>query len=44
MVHDGLTWIDAPVLDDDGFLDRAHLTPAGSRAFARHLAAQIETR
>jgi hypothetical protein len=44
MVHDGLVWIDAPVLDDDGFLDRAHLTPAGSRAFARHLAAQIETR
>lgn len=38
----GLPWIDAPVLPDDAFLDRAHLTPSGSRALAAHLAPAVE--
>lgn len=42
ILDDGLDWIDAPTLDDDAFLDRAHLTPEGSRAFARHLAGAVD--
>lgn len=43
VVGDGLDWIDAPVLRDDAFLDRAHLTPEGSGALARHLAERVDT-
>jgi hypothetical protein len=44
MARDGLAWLDAPPLDDDAFLDRAHLTPGGSRALGRYLAAAIQAR
>jgi lysophospholipase L1-like esterase len=36
--------LDAPELPDDGYLDRAHLTPLGANAMARHLTAFITTR
>jgi hypothetical protein len=42
MQRDGLDWIDAPVLRDDAYLDRAHLTPSGSRELAQHLTGRVE--
>jgi hypothetical protein len=42
IAREGLPWIDAPVLPDEAFLDRAHLTPQGSRAFAARLAPAVE--
>jgi hypothetical protein len=39
---EGLPWIDAPVLPDEAFLDRAHLTPSGSRLLAAYLAPTVE--
>jgi len=37
MEREGLDMIPAPTLPDDGFLDRAHLTPLGARILAKHL-------
>jgi hypothetical protein len=44
MRADGMEVLDAPELPDDGYLDRAHLTPLGANAMARHLTAFITTR
>ena len=44
MRADGLEVLDAPTLPDDGYLDRAHLTPLGARLMARHLARFLATR
>jgi hypothetical protein len=37
MSADGLEVLEAPTMPDDGFLDKAHLTPGGSDVMAMHL-------
>ena len=37
MEAEGMTLIRAPELGDDGFLDKAHVTPEGAETMARHL-------
>jgi hypothetical protein len=37
MLSDGLDFLPAPELPEDGFLDKAHLTPLGARILAQHL-------
>jgi hypothetical protein len=44
MRADGMEVLDAPELPDDGYLDRAHLTPLGAHVMGRHLAAFLSTR
>ena len=44
MRADGLEVLDAPVLPDDGYLDRAHLTPLGASVMGRHLAGYLARR
>lgn len=44
MRSDGMEVLDAPELPEDGYLDRAHLTPLGANVMARHLAQYLATR
>ncbi len=44
MRADGMEVLDAPNLPDDGYLDRAHLTPLGASAMGRHLAGYLAHR
>lgn len=43
MRADGMTVLDAPEMPDDGYLDRAHLTPLGCRVMAEHLSRYLLT-
>lgn len=42
MAEDGLPLLTAPDMPDEGFLDKAHLTPEGARVLARHLRGPVE--
>jgi hypothetical protein len=44
MAHDGLPFLAAPEMPDDGFLDKAHLTVAGASHLAAHLRGPVEAR
>lgn len=44
MRADGMEVLEAPELPDDGYLDRAHLTPLGARAMAGHLTRALAAR
>jgi lysophospholipase L1-like esterase len=37
MATDGLVVVEAPEIPEEGFLDKAHLTPLGCDIMARHL-------
>jgi hypothetical protein len=41
MAHDGLDFLPAPAIPDDGFLDKAHLTPLGARILAQHIGQSV---
>jgi len=41
MARDGLDFWPAPALPEDGFLDKAHLTPLGARTLAQHLGQSV---
>ncbi len=43
MRGDGMVVLDAPVMPEEGYLDRAHLTPLGARVVADHLARYLLT-
>ena len=42
MAKDGLPILVAPLMPDEGFLDKAHLTPEGAARLARHLSGPVE--
>jgi hypothetical protein len=44
MRSDGMEVVEAPAVPDDGFLDRAHLTPLGTTLVGDHLAAALDDR
>lgn len=44
MARDGLPFLAAPAMPDEGFLDKAHLTPAGASRLAAHLRGPAEAR
>ncbi len=43
MRADGMVVLEAPLMPDDGYLDRAHLTPLGCQVVADHLARYLLT-